>query len=607
MLASTHNRRTPRPRSAWSRRAPLLMICLALVVLSGQNSQGQGPADTAGLTYFKNFFVTGNYITASVDFGSQSGGNGLVTGTISFGSNAMPVDADVVGAFLYWQTIVGQETLVGQPPPLPQGVYPTFRGFKLSFPDNPDGPSDIAKLVIEKDLASTFSPCWSGGGGTAVRMRTYRADVRRLLPYATDPITQLPVGKALVNNQSFQVQLPDNGTGNQTPQTAGATLVIIYRLPTETLKAVVLYDGLQLKPTGATPTTTYQTLRGFYDAPTNPVAKLSLLVGSGAKNPTEQVKFGGGYVDQNNTITDPTIATNPFFNKAGNPPPGSDRAWNAPTWDVGATLRHASPPQNSAYGEQVTVTLTHTDPNPYDCLTTSAIVFSTDVVDSDFDGLLDVWEPAFSGTVPPAPLLEPNGQPLPNLAAMGAKPDVQDIFVDLAFMDTAGYNDPTGTVSAHSHLPSQTVLDDIAAVFNNAAPRKNPTDLTAPFETKSGAVKIHFDVGNRYQSSPNVIKFQRRNAQGTLVACTPMSVPPNNLNSVETDCYSRGGERIDETKICARWRKLLVPGLLRRGWVEARLPGAERAVVRRQPASHVPVRLVGARDGPSERRQSGSS
>ena len=220
---------------------------------------------------------------------------------------------------------------MGQPP----AVEPTFRGIKLTDFDDPNNPDDcasllglpacdLAKLVIETDLASAFSPCWSGGGGTANRMRTYRADVRRLLPYVTDS-NGLPVGKAIVNNQSFQVSLPDNGTGNQTPQTAGATLVIVYRLPTETLKAVVLYDGLQIKPDGPPASTTIsQTLRGFYDSSATAVPKVTLLVGSGAKNTTDQVLFGNG------TEIDPNT-TNPFFTRDSNSP-GSDRAWDGVTF-----------------------------------------------------------------------------------------------------------------------------------------------------------------------------------------------------------------------------------------------------------------------------------
>jgi len=528
-----------------------VLLCAVFVMLSVQ--RGMTDNGPTALNYFKNFFVTGNFVTNSVDFGSQSGGGGFVTGVINFPSAAnpqefVPPDADVVGAFLYFQTIVGSEPLstTGCTPAAPNACM-KFRGFDIT---------PLVKEVSSQPLNATFSPCWSGGGGGTNTMKTFRADVRRLLPYVTQ--NGLPVGKALVNDADLiandfpltEVHLPDNGTGNQTPQTAGASLVVIYRLPTETLKSVVLYDGLQLKPTGATPTTTTQTLRGFYQATANPVAKLSLLNGSGAKNATEIVKFGPG------ATNDPIIATNPFFTRESNSA-GSDRAWDGPVWSVGSSM-----PQTPVYGtttinqltrtygEQVTVQVTHTSSTPYDCLATSAAVFSTEVPDLDFDGLLNVWETGdLSGTSSPnAPLIEPTGEPLPNLFKMGADPNVQDIFVEVGFMDyltAAGYDTPLGHVNPHTHLPSQAVIDDIAQVFAGAALRKNPADLT---QTKAGAIKIHFDVGNRYQSSPNVIKFKH---DDLTTSCTGITDP---------ECLARGGEQITETEICPVGGTCAFPG-----------------------------------------------
>jgi hypothetical protein len=475
--------------------------------------RAQAPADTPGLNYFKNFFVTGDYVSATVDLGSQSGGNGLVTGTIQFDQpdELLPSnDADVVAAFLYWQTIVGSQGLSSD-------VHPTFRGFDIA---------PLAKEVASTPLTATFSPCWSGGGGTANTMKTFRADVRRLLPYATDA-NGLPVGKALINNQSFEVRLPDNGTGNQAPQTAGATLVVVYRLPTKPLRSVVLYDGLQLKPDAPTPTTTSQTLRGFYEAADSPATKLTLLVGSGAKNNTERVLVGQG------RESDLIVATDPFFTKDSNSP-GSDRAWDGPTFYPSLGQSDLTPAPPAPYGQQVTVRLTHTSSSPYDCLATSAMVFSTDVKDTDFDGLLDVWETGDVSANPPthAPLLEPTGQPLPNLFAMGADKNVQDVFVEVGFMDyvtAGGYETPLGHVNPHTHLPSESVLSGIAAVFQNAAVRQNPANNA---QTKSGAIKIHFDVGNRYQGNPNVIPA----------------------------ALARGGEEIPETKVCDVGGNCAFPG-----------------------------------------------
>ena len=532
-MTAKNNQITRLHSLGWSRRAALLM-CMALIVFSGQRGQGQAvPGDTPGLNYFKNYFVTGNYAIASVDFGSQSGGNGLVTATIATGQ-LIPDDADVVGALLYWQTIVGQETPAGVPISLPPGVHPTFRSYPLQNPDDPNGPVDLAKLVKEESLTATFSPCWSGGGGTGNKMRTYRADVRRLLPYVKDPNTGLPIGKAIVNNQSFQVQLPDNGTGNQTPQTAGATLLVIYRRPTETLKAIVLYDGLQIKKDGPTSTTTTtQTLRGFYESSATPGTKLSLLVGSGAKNNTDQVLIGNG------TEIDPN-ATNPFFLRTTTNSPGSDRAWDGLTFPRPNTPDLPIDMSNlewTPYGQQVKVRLKHTSASPYDCLATSAMIFSTEVDDRDFDGLLDVWETGdISATIPThAPLLEPTGQPLPDLYLMQADPDKQDIFFQFAFMKspTGGYTDPLGPVVEHTHKPSAAVLNDIATVLKGnaqgmpAPARYNPADLNAP--TQTDPIRVHFDVGNLYQGA-NFVPSSLAEGGNELTETLECTVEQNNCS-----------------------------------------------------------------------------
>ena len=508
------------PRHSLRTTSALSTLLLLVLYSQGSHTQGNPP----GLNFFKNFFVTGNYVAASVDFGSVSSGGGFIEADIDFDQpeELVPENADVVGAFLYWQTIVDAS-------PLPvEGLE--FRGEDIS---------EIAKQVASAPVDPGFSPCWSGGGQGTYVMKTFRADVLRFLPVPTDE-NGAPIGKRLVNLDDLDdeypnapegfgphtVRLPDNGTGNQTPQTAGASLLIIYRLPTDPLRSIVLYDGLQIKPTTTLPSTS-QILRGFYEASDNPDARLTMLVGSGAKNTSERVQFGAG------AAMDPIVATNPFFTRAANSP-GSDRAWDGPTWDVSAAMPDSPPTE---YGDEVTVRVSHTGATPYDCLATSAIAFSTTVKDSDFDGLLDVWETGdVSGAAPThAPLLDPTGEPLPNLYAMNANPNVQDVFIEVGFMNSGAYDDPLpGSVPAHTHLPSQSVLDGVAAVFANAAPRKNPADQS---QTKSGAIKVHFDVGNRYQGSSNVIKFTRAN--GT--ACSSMTDP---------GCLARGGEQITETQAC---------------------------------------------------------
>ena len=44
------------------------------------------PANAQALSFFKNFFVSGNYVAAGIDFGSQTGMGDVVTSEIHFGS-----------------------------------------------------------------------------------------------------------------------------------------------------------------------------------------------------------------------------------------------------------------------------------------------------------------------------------------------------------------------------------------------------------------------------------------------------------------------------------------------------------------------------------------
>ena len=48
------------------------------------------PANAEALSFFKNFFVSGNYVVAGLDFGSQTGMGDVVTGDIHFGSGYRP-------------------------------------------------------------------------------------------------------------------------------------------------------------------------------------------------------------------------------------------------------------------------------------------------------------------------------------------------------------------------------------------------------------------------------------------------------------------------------------------------------------------------------------
>src|SRR5207249_1217180 len=111
-----------------------------------------------------------------------------------------------------------------------------------------------------------------------------------------------------VANGTFEIKLPDAGTGNSVPSTAGATLVVVYRDPTQPLRSIVFYNGgftMDQSTQGFT-----LTMLGFYQASsTSPTAKMTHIVGDGSTK-TERLLFGAG-----NTATN-VLEVNPFRGSA---------------------------------------------------------------------------------------------------------------------------------------------------------------------------------------------------------------------------------------------------------------------------------------------------
>jgi hypothetical protein len=167
-------------------------------------------------------------------------------------------------------------------------------------------------------------------------------------------------------------------------------------------------------------------------------------------------------------------------------------------------------------------------------------VVSTTVQDLDNDGILDTWES--SGTA--GSLLDPNNVPLPNLYAMGARPNKQDLFVEIGrtVLNDEYTNPFQGTVSPHDHMPSKVALALVGDAFSRA-PIANPNGTTG--------IKVHFDVGSHYQdgiatnpAAPYVIPFTH--ADGS--ACTPPPLLPDTSDhTFDNNCLARGGEAIVET------------------------------------------------------------
>ena len=446
----------------------LVLGALLAAVLSPHPARAQN-----ALGYFKNYLVTGDYLAVGVGL-QHTGVNGFANGTLTIDAAQLPAGAEVVAAYLYWQTISSS----GAPDPS------VLRGAKFRGNDL----SQIAILVSKAGSA----PCWSGGGGTgssngSKATWSYRADVLRFFPRVRPASPNQPVQVQVAG--SHTVTLPDMGNSNQLPSTLGAGLVVVYRVigydpatgyqvPRFPLRAVVLYDG---GFTMNNQTRQMQVImQGFYEASrTSPAARMTHLVADGQANKTERVQISSTASAADNRL----VAINPFRGNGG----------------FDAVTFQNVPLEPGAM--KATVTVDPGTSGSFDCLSWGAVVMSMAVQDRDGDGLLDVQESRAEFTGKPArlssvygswPLSDPTGAPLPDLGAMGANPDVQDVFVQIDYLTGAG----------HSHLPAKEALQAVATALHNAPPR--PSMVNAGLCSASASagqcpVAVHFDVGANYQ------------------------------------------------------------------------------------------------------------
>jgi VCBS repeat-containing protein len=481
----------PSPRL---RRSPvaLLLVVIGLVV-----AQTVGHAQVPdALPFSRNYLITGNYVVGGVDLAPASGGSGFLTGTINM--SGVPANADILGAFLYWEMITTD---------ISQANGAQFRGSVLQ---NVKASSQM--------LTPATAQCWSSGGGSGAvyTMTMFTADVLHLLPTQLD-VNGNPAGRRLVNDADLAkygyaphtVTLPEAGTGNQVPQAAGASLFVIYRDPTKPLTSISVYEGIYIQTPGATMS---QTIRGFLQSSTSQDARMTHLVGSGAKNSTDRVWFNNGRTPPTLLATDAFVGTNNA---------SSDRAWANPTFVVPSNSSQSSlmPGSffNDGYGETVTTTVDHITTNPYDCLSWAAIIFSTAVPDLDRDGNPDIVEN--SSTDPSGlPWKNPSGQLLPNLHAMGASSAHPDLFAEIGWMKTDGYIAGQGEVPSHDHRPTPAALKMVGDAF------------------WTHGIQVHFDVGNAFPtySAPDAY------AERYIIRDTP-----------DAAGLARGGESLTETACVA--------------------------------------------------------
>ena len=148
------------------------------------------------------------------------------------------------------------------------------------------------------------------GIGDGERISIMRADVLHLLPLQLDE-NKNPTGRRLVNDADLAanrlaphtVTLPDSGIFNFVPQTAGASLLVIYQDPdlAAPLTSIVVYDGLHVQAPGDD---TVVPIRGFVDAVNGAAARLTIIGGSGFANLTRsRLSRDEARVDQRESVS----------------------------------------------------------------------------------------------------------------------------------------------------------------------------------------------------------------------------------------------------------------------------------------------------------------
>lgn len=425
----------------WRRLAPVFVFALALLSVFAEQAAAQP------LQFFKNYFVTGDYVAAGVGLrglgkidltaatiaGTTLTNTSYATGTIcipdkltcpsgSASGASVPAGADIVAAYLYWQTVEKtQSAFAGQ-----SGVFNGY-GIKGTSLGNPNAPVS-----------------WSAGGcagssqGTTT-LRTYRADVR--------PYLNLDARGSVQGNGQYPVSLADTGSnGGGTPLTLGATLVLVYRVisPSVALNAISFYDGTFAPGNSAQQMS--QDLAGFYQTSlSSPMAKLTHVVGNGQQNKTEQLLFN-----------DVVISNAPF-------PGYYNGSWDNPTFVVS--------PQVPAGDVNPLNTTVNPGATNSGCVSWGAVIFATTVQDTDKDGLLDVWESNQGYT----DMKTAQWVPLP-----GAVNGNNDLFVEVDYLNNL---DGGASSYVHSHLPKQAALDKAGDAFLRAG------------------IHVHFDMGNVYQKA----------------------------------------------------------------------------------------------------------
>jgi len=92
-----------RPNLSLKHRVRRCVVLVAVVVAAMWTTQPQvSTQGTLALPFSKHFLVTGNYVVGSVDLAPTSQSMGQITGTIPI--SGVPADAEILAAYLYWET-----------------------------------------------------------------------------------------------------------------------------------------------------------------------------------------------------------------------------------------------------------------------------------------------------------------------------------------------------------------------------------------------------------------------------------------------------------------------------------------------------------------------
>ena len=218
--------------------------------------------------------------------------------------SGVPANADIIAAYLFWETVT-----TGGDAWETEAVGVKFRDFPIDI----SNPLSVRRTEQPSDGARCF-------GSGSLSMHMFMADVLRFLPVKVDSDGK-PTGKRLVNDVDLEAQDLDPHTvtlpvrnGNAVPESAGASLVVVYRDPspnavTNPLRKIVIYGGNVIKP--EVNTAVNLTIKGFYGSATNKSARITHIVSSGQPNDRLQFSFTGA------GGTSATISGDPLHIRAG--------------------------------------------------------------------------------------------------------------------------------------------------------------------------------------------------------------------------------------------------------------------------------------------------